>query len=197
MIKNLLKSFRKKKQMLPEEEKNQQENAQEQTAEAAVAPEQKEQVQEEDELSKAKKEIEELKDKYLRLYSEFDNFRRRTSKEKIDLIKSANEDVLTSLISVIDDFERAQKSMEASTDVTALKEGVGLIYSKLYRTLESKGLKPMESAVGKEFNSELQEAVTQAPAPSEELKGKVIDEIEKGYYLQDKVIRFAKVIIGA
>lgn len=154
-------------------------------------------VEEEDELTKAKKEAEELKDKYLRLYSEFENFRRRTSKEKSDLIKSANEDVLVALLPVIDDFERAMKSMESSEDINALKEGVDLIYNKLYKTLENKGLKPMESPIGKEFDSEIQEAITQAPAPSEDLKGKVIDQIEKGYCLNEKVIRYAKVIIGS
>lgn len=154
-------------------------------------------VEEDDELTKAKKEAEELKDKYLRLYSEFENFRRRTSKEKSDLIKSANEDVLVAMLPIIDDFERAMKSMESSEDINALKEGVDLIYNKLYKTLENKGLKPMESPIGKEFDSEIQEAITQAPAPSEDLKGKVIDQIEKGYCLNEKVIRYAKVIIGS
>lgn len=154
-------------------------------------------VEENDELTKAKKEAEELKDKYLRLYSEFENFRRRTSKEKSDLIKSANEDVLVAMLPIIDDFERAMKSMESSEDINALKEGVDLIYNKLYKTLENKGLKPMESPIGKEFDSEIQEAITQAPAPSEDLKGKVIDQIEKGYCLNEKVIRYAKVIIGS
>lgn len=150
----------------------------------------------EDENESLKKEVEELKDKYLRLYSEFENFRRRTSKERIDLLKAAGEDILTSLLPVLDDFERAQKSMKESTDVQAIKEGVDLIHHKLFRTLEGKGLKPMES-VGKEFNSELHEAITQSPAPSEDLKGKVIDEVEKGYLLSEKVIRYAKVIIGS
>jgi len=150
-----------------------------------------------EDISVLKKEVEELKDKYLRLYSEFENFRRRTAKERTDLFKSANEDVLASLLPVLDDFERAQQSISNSNDITALKEGVDLIHNKLYKTLISKGLKQMESGIGKAFNSELQEAITQAPAASEELKGKVIDEIEKGYLLHDKVIRFAKVIIGS
>lgn len=150
-----------------------------------------------EEQSPVQKELEELKDKYIRLYSEFENFRRRTAKEKIDLAKSANEDVLSAMLPVLDDFERALKSIQTTPTVEAIQEGVGLIYNKLFRTLESKGLKPMEPAAGKEFDSELQEAVTQAPAPSEDLKGKVIDEIEKGYCLNDKVIRFAKVIIGS
>lgn len=193
--------------MAKEEEKNQtgEENNQQETTMESETGETKEQQAEkpedqkeqEDELVKAKKEAEELKDKYLRLYSEFENFRRRTSKEKLDLMKSANEDVLVNLLPVLDDFERAQKSMTDASDIEAVKEGVILIHNKLFRTLESKGLKPMESPVGKEFNSEYQEAITQIPAPSGDLKGKVIDEVEKGYYLHDKVIRFAKVIIGS
>ena len=143
-----------------------------------------------------KGEIAELKDKYLRLYSEFENFRRRTAKERIDLVKTANEEVLVSLLPVLDDFERGIRSMNESKEVAALKEGINLIFNKLFRTVESKGLKPME-AIGKEFNSELHEAITQIPAPSEEMKNKVVDEVEKGYILNDKVIRFAKVVIGS
>ena len=141
-------------------------------------------------------EVAELKDKYLRLYADFENFRRRTAKEKLDLIGSANEGLLKALIPVIDDFERAIQSMEKTEDVAALKEGVSLIYNKLYKTLEGKGLKPMTSK-GEPFNADLHESVTQFPAPSDDLKGKVIDEVEKGYYLNDKVIRFAKVIVGS
>jgi molecular chaperone GrpE len=142
-----------------------------------------------------KKEVAELKDKHLRLYSEFDNFRKRTAKEKLDLVKTANEDVLLSMLTVLDDFERAQKSIDEAQDTNTVKEGIALIHHKLFKTLESKGLKPMES-IGKEFDVEMHEAITQAPAPSEDMKGKVVTEVEKGYYLNDKVIRFAKVIIG-
>jgi len=149
-----------------------------------------------DEKELLKNEVAELKDKYLRLYSEFENFRRRTAKERIDLVKTANEDVLASLLPILDDFERGIKSMNEAKEVSALKEGINLIYNKLFRTLEAKGLKPM-NAVGNEFNSELHEAITQIPAPSEEMKGKVVDEVEKGYYLNEKVIRFAKVVIGS
>ncbi|GAB4043853.1 nucleotide exchange factor GrpE [Spirosoma jeollabukense] len=148
------------------------------------------------ETEKIGSELAELKDKYLRLYADFDNFRRRTAKEKLDLISNANEGLLKALIPVVDDFERAMQSIEQTDDVVALKEGVSLIYSKLYKTLEGKGLKPMVSK-GEPFNADLHESVTQFPAPSDDLKGKVIDEIEKGYYLNDKVIRFAKVIVGS
>ncbi|HLK98080.1 MAG TPA: nucleotide exchange factor GrpE [Hymenobacter sp.] len=142
------------------------------------------------------REIAELKDKYLRLYADFENFRRRTAKEKLDLIGNANEGLLQALIPVVDDFERAMQSIDNTNDVAALKEGVSLIYTKLFKTLEAKGLKPM-TAKGEPFNADLHESVTQFPAPSDDLKGKVIDEIEQGYYLNDKVIRFAKVIVGA
>ncbi|GAB3545817.1 nucleotide exchange factor GrpE [Spirosoma fluminis] len=144
----------------------------------------------------ANRELAELKDKYLRLYADFENFRRRTAKEKLELISNANEGLLQALIPVVDDFERAMQSMEQAEDVAALKEGVALIYTKLFKTLEGKGLKPMTSK-GEPFNADLHESVTQFPAPSDDLKGKVIDEVEKGYYLNDKVIRFAKVIVGS
>lgn len=145
---------------------------------------------------RAQQEVAELKDKYLRLYADFENFRRRTAKEKLDLIGNANEGLLQALIPVVDDFERAMQSIDKTDDIAAVKEGVGLIYAKLYKTLEGKGLKPMVSK-GEPFDADLHESVTQFPAPSDDLKGKVIDEVEKGYYLNDKVIRFAKVIVGS
>ena len=153
-------------------------------------------VPQEDPLDLAKKEIAELKDKYLRLYADFENFRRRTSKEKLELLSTASSDMVKLILPVVDDFERAKVSFDSSTDTEALKEGVDLIYTKLYKTLESKGLKPMQSK-GETFDVEIHESIAQFPAPSEDLKGKVIDEIEKGYYLNDKVIRYAKVIVGA
>jgi molecular chaperone GrpE len=143
-----------------------------------------------------KSEVAELKDKYLRLYSEFDNFRKRTSKEKMDLIKTANEDVVKALLPTLDDFERALKSIGDDENQKSAKEGIENIYHKLFKTLESKGLKPMVT-LGAVFDVELHEAITQIPAPSDEQKGKILDEVEKGYYLHDKVIRFAKVVTGA
>jgi molecular chaperone GrpE len=141
-------------------------------------------------------ELAELKDKYLRLYADFENFRRRTAKEKLDLIANANEGLLVSLLPVVDDFERAMQSIEASADPAAALEGIKLIHTKFTKTLEGKGLKPMTSK-GETFNADLHESVTQFPAPSEDMKGKVIDEVERGYLLNDKVIRYAKVIVGA
>lgn len=140
--------------------------------------------------------VAELNDKYLRLYSEFDNYRKRTAKERIDLSKTAGEDIFKSILPVIDDFERAIKSTKDTSDVKAVQEGVNLIYNKLKNTLGQKGLEPMD-AVGKDFDPDLHEAITNIPAPSDDMKGKVVDEVEKGYMLNGKIIRFAKVIVGS
>ncbi len=144
-----------------------------------------------------KAQLDEANDKYIRLLAEFDNFKRRTAKERIDLIKIANAETLKSLITVLDDFDRAQKSMDSAQDIDALKEGLKLVHLKLKNTLTAQGLKEMESSIGKVFDTDQHEAVTNIAAPSEEMKGKVIDELEKGYLLNDKVIRFAKVVVGA
>lgn len=148
----------------------------------------------EPELSETEKlsiELAETKDKYLRLYSEFDNFRKRTAKEKIDLIHTATEGLMKDLLTVVDDFERA-KANAAEGEIT---DGIALIFSKLENTLQAKGLKEMV-AKGEVFNADIHDCITQFPAPTPEEKGKVVDVIEKGYYLKDKVIRFAKVIVG-
>lgn len=141
-------------------------------------------------------EIQELKDKHLRLYSEFDNFRRRTQKEKLELYKTAGEDIFKALLPVMDDFERAKKSMEETNDYDSLKVGVDLIYNKFLHLFKSNGLEPMTDIVGSDFDSEIHEAITQIPAPSDDLKGKVVDVVEQGYTLKEKVIRFAKVVVG-
>ncbi|HEY2582778.1 MAG TPA: nucleotide exchange factor GrpE [Mucilaginibacter sp.] len=143
-----------------------------------------------------KEELSIANDKYLRLYAEFDNFRRRTIKEREDARKMEGKDLIVSLLPVLDDFERALKAMENATDVAPVKEGVTLVQQKLKNILSQKGLKAMES-IGSPFDPDLQEAITNIPAPTEDLKGKVVDEMEKGYTLNDKVIRFAKVIVGA
>jgi molecular chaperone GrpE len=143
-----------------------------------------------------KEELSLANDKYLRLYAEFDNFRRRTIKEREEARKMEGKDVIVALIPVLDDFERALKAMESASDVAPVKEGVILIQNKLKNILTQKGLKEMES-IGAPFDPELQEAITNIPAPTDDLKGKVIDEMEKGYFLNDKVVRFAKVIVGA
>lgn len=150
---------------------------------------------EHDEIEKLKAEIQELKDKYLRHVAEFDNFRKRTAKERLELIQTAGKEVITALLPVVDDCDRAEKQLQTSSDTEAIKEGVQLVFNKLRSTLQSKGLKPMKS-VGEEFNADQHEAITEIPAPNEALKGKILDEVEKGYYLNDKIIRFAKVVVG-
>jgi molecular chaperone GrpE len=149
---------------------------------------------EEDGLKKAQDEALEIKDKYLRLYSEFENFRRRTSKEKLEMIQSANEQLIKSLLPVADDFERAKKAMAETSGSDA--EGFMLIQNKLKKILEQYGVRAMAVEVGSDFDPDTQEAITQIAAPEEDLKGKVVDIIEKGYMLNDKVIRYAKVVVG-
>ena len=147
------------------------------------------------EEEKLKKQLEELNDKYLRLYSEFDNFRKRTIKEKSELIKTAAEDVFKSVLPVIDDFDRAIKANELVEDANPIKEGILLIYNKLKNTTQLKGLSSYDS-IGQEFNADTMEAITHIPATDESQKGKVVDEIEKGYKLGEKVIRYAKVVVA-
>jgi molecular chaperone GrpE len=146
--------------------------------------------EETDPIAKIEAELSSTKDKYLRLYSDFENYKKRINRDRIELIKNAGSDILVSILPVIDDMERALKAMGEKE-----KEGVQLVYQKLKSIIEGKGLKPME-CVGKPFDPELHDAITNMPAPSEDMKGKVIEEIEKGYYLYDKVIRHAKVIVG-
>jgi molecular chaperone GrpE len=148
----------------------------------------------EDATEKLQAELEEQKDKYLRLFAEFDNFKRRNAKERIELIQTAGKDVIVSLLEVMDDFERAEKQMQNSDDAAAIKEGIGLVFNKFKNTLAAKGLKSMES-INTEFDVEKHEAITEVPAP-DNMKGKVVDEVEKGYYLNNKLIRFAKVVVG-
>ncbi len=142
------------------------------------------------------KKFDELSDKYLRIYSEFDNYRKRTLKERIELSKTAAEDIIKSLLPVVDDLERALKSYEGAKAVHVHKEGVQLIYNKLRNTLNQKGLEEIQ-AVGLPLNTDFHEAITQTPAPAPELKDKIVDVIEKGYTLQGKVIRFSKVVVGS
>ena len=136
-----------------------------------------------------------INDKYLRLYSEFDNYRKRSFKEKEHLNKMAGQEIFMAILPVIDDFERAMKSMESAQDLASVKEGVSLIYTKLKNSLVSKGLESIDS-IGMDYDSDFHEALTNIPAPSEEMKGKVLDEIERCYKLNGRVIRFAKVVVG-
>ncbi len=152
-------------------------------------------VAQESELEQLKAELAEANDKYLRKVAEFENYKRRTAKERIELMQTAGRDVITDLLDVLDDCDRAQKQLENNTDVAIQKEGVMLVFNKLRNSLQSKGLKAMQT-VHTEFDADLHEAITEIPAPSEELKGKVIDEVIKGYYLNDKITRHAKVVVG-
>jgi molecular chaperone GrpE len=145
--------------------------------------------------AKLEEQLAELNDKYLRLFSDFDNYRKRTAKERMELAKTAGEDFFKAVLPVLDDFERGLKAMNEAADVNALKVGVDLIYNKLNNTLTAKGLEPMTS-IGNTFDADIHEAITNIPAPSEDMKGKVIDEVERGYTLNGKVIRYAKVIVG-
>jgi molecular chaperone GrpE len=190
--------FSKKKK---EEEPIVDNNANDEAVENNAAETEKEPVAEEAkaEISAEEKlqhELAELNDKYLRLFAEFDNFKRRTQKERVELLQTAGKDVVVSLLPILDDFERALKATENTTEVAPVREGILLVQTKLKSVLNQKGLKEIES-INTEFNTDLHEAITQIPSPTEEQKGKVIDELEKGYTLNDKVVRFAKVVVGA
>jgi molecular chaperone GrpE len=144
---------------------------------------------------KLQAELDEQKDKYVRLFAEFDNYKRRSSKERIELIQTAGKEVVVSMLQVLDDCDRAERQMQKTDDVTQVKEGVQLVFNKLRKALQAQGLKAMES-INTEFDVEKHEAITDVPVTDENMKGKVVDEIEKGYFLNDKLIRFAKVVIG-
>ncbi|MFT6065836.1 MAG: molecular chaperone GrpE [Paraglaciecola sp.] len=136
------------------------------------------------------------KDKFLRLFAEFENYKKRTTRERIELFKTAGQELMTSLLPVVDDFERALAHIEEDKEAEELRKGVLLVYQKFYNTLELKGLLKIETNAGDVFDAEIHEAITQIPAPSEDLKGKIIDCVEKGYKLGDKIIRYPKVVIG-
>ncbi|MFN6374379.1 MAG: nucleotide exchange factor GrpE [Chitinophagia bacterium] len=150
-------------------------------------------VQQEVDLLKA--ELAEQKEKFIRLYAEFDNFKRRSAKERIELIQTAGKEVIQSMLEVMDDSDRAEKQLQKSEDLTQIREGIQLVFTKLRNILHGKGLKEMKS-IGEEFNPDLHEAITEIPVPDENMKGKVVDEVEKGYTLNDKIIRFSKVVVG-
>lgn len=149
----------------------------------------------EEELSALKNELQDQKDKYLRLFAEFDNFKKRSAKERLELFKTAGQDIIRELLPVLDDFQRAQSLFQQDNNKEIFTDGTLLIIEKFQKTLLSKGLKPIES-IGKEFNVEQHEAIAEVPAPSEEMKGKIMDEIQSGYTLNDVIIRYAKVVVG-
>lgn len=160
------------------------------------AEEEELEAEEIDPMEKLQDELAEAKDKFLRLYSEYDNFRRRTAKEKLELMQTANEGLMAILLPVLDDFERAESAFSEETKIEAVKEGVSLISQKFVNSLQQKGLKQMDTSEGSDFDADLHEAITQIPAPKKKLKGKIVDTLEKGYYLGEKVIRHARVVIG-
>lgn len=192
--------FNKKKNNDKEENimnpENTSENAAENVENADATVNETEQAPELSAEEKLQAEVQQLNDKYLRLYAEFDNYKRRTQKERVELLQTAGKDVIVSLLPVLDDFDRALKAMETAVEVAPVKEGILLVSTKLKNTLAQKGLKDVES-INEPFNTDYHEAITNIPAPTEDLKGKVIDEVEKGYTLNDNVIRFAKVVVGA
>lgn len=169
---------------------NEQENIQEENLEENQTPDTE--ISAEEILQK---QVEEANDKYARLFAEFDNYKKRTSKERIELIQTAGQGIISKLLPVLDDFDRALASMLTAQDVESVKTGVDLVNTKFRKLLELEGLKEME-VIGQDFDADYQEAITAIPAPSEDMKNKVIDVVEKGYTLNDKVIRFAKVVIG-
>ena len=152
-------------------------------------------VEEESKMEKIKTELEELKDKFIRKVAEFDNYKRRNAKEKLELIQTAGRDVISDMLDVLDDCDRAQKQLDNSDNPGAIKEGILLVFNKLRNTLQVRGVKAMET-INQEFNPDLHDAVTEISVPAEELKGKIVDEVMKGYYLNEKIIRHAKVVVG-
>ena len=146
--------------------------------------------------SRAETELAELKDKYLRLAAEFENYKRRTSKERIELFRTANQELMVALLPVLDDMDRARAATRDTADAGTVRDALDIVQNKLNKTLQQKGLAAMD-VKGGDFDADLHEAITQIPAPSDDLKGKIVDEVEKGYYLGEKVIRHAKVVLGA
>ena len=167
-----------------------------QTETVEVEAQQEEPAEELTVEEKLQEEIKQEKDKFLRIFAEFENYKKRTSKERVELFKTASQDVMVSMLPVLDDFERALTHIEDDKEAEELRKGVLLIYQKLMTTLEQKGLAVVKVEQGDVFNADNHEAITQVPAPSDDMKGKIIDVIEKGYVLGDKVIRFPKVVIG-
>ena len=183
------KKIKEEKEVTPEGVESTSEN---QTVSEETSSEQEQQI---DSLTEFQKQLDESKERYLRLSAEFDNFRKRTQREKMDLIKYGSEDVIKAILPLIDDFERAIKSMQTATEIEAVKQGLLLIHGKFSDFLKNNGVNPIE-AVGNELDTDVHEAITKIPVTDEAQKGKIVDVVEKGYKLNDKVIRFAKVVVG-
>ena len=147
------------------------------------------------EIDQLKLDVEEQKQKFIRLYAEFDNFKRRNAKERVDLIQTAGRDVIQSMLEVMDDCDRAEKQLQSSEDLQQIRQGIQIVFTKLRNTLQAKGVKEMKS-IGEEFNPDIHEAITEIPVNDSSMVGKVVDEVEKGYTLNDKIIRYSKVVVG-
>jgi len=185
MPKKKLKKEEESKEELNQSQENQEDQATEK--ETVIELSREEQLE---------NEVAELKNKHLRMFAEFENFKKRTAKERIDLFRNAGLEFFEAMLPVLDDFDRAAKHREEDQNIEGLTKGIDLIHSKLKGILEQKGLRVMESSIGADFDTDFHEAITQIPAPSDEMKGKVIDQTENGYLLNDKVIRYAKVVVG-
>jgi len=194
MAKGLINKLKKKLNMTSDETPEQDVNAEveateKKTKKKAKKPSSKEQIAE------LETQVAEAKDKYLRLFAEFENFKKRNMRERLDLLKTAGQDTINKILPVLDDFDRAKKSAEDDSTDEQLSDGVLMVYNKIYSVMGSLGVTAMETT-GEVFDAELHEAITEIPAPSVDMKGKIIDTIEKGYHLNDKIIRFAKVVVG-
>ena len=186
-------SSENKEEILHENEENKAQDLQQ--ADAESQSEAVEVEDNEDELAKYKADLEKEKDKFLRLFAEFENYKRRTSKERVELFKTAGQEVMQAMLPVLDDFDRAMTEIQKAKDKN-LQKGVELISNKLRETLKAKGLKQMEVKTGDAFDADLHEAITQIPAPKDNLKGKIVDVVENGYQLGEKIIRYPKVVVG-
>ncbi|MFD2966464.1 nucleotide exchange factor GrpE [Sphingobacterium bambusae] len=182
--------------MMNEQENNIQDENVENLAQNGAVDADLEATAEVSEEEKLRSELSVATDKYARLFAEFDNYKKRTSKERVELIQSASKDVLNKLLPVLDDLDRALTAMQTAQEIESVKQGIDLVNQKFRKTLSQEGLKEMEDLIGKPFDPEFQEAITAIPSPSPDWKNKVIDVVEKGYFLNDKVVRFAKVVIG-
>ena len=172
------------KEMTPIEEQVPAENIENEVKEEAIS-----------EVDQLKLDVEEQKQKFIRLYAEFDNFKRRNAKERVDLIQTAGRDVIQSMLEVMDDCDRAEKQLQTSEDLQQIRQGIQLVFTKLRNTLLAKGVKEMKS-IGEEFNPDIHEAITEIPVNDPAMVGKVVDEVEKGYTLNEKIIRYSKVVVG-
>jgi len=194
MAKELINKWKNKLKMSGQKKTEEIEGTEEEVIQETSKAEEVE-VTPQEEIEELKLQVDEGKDKYLRLFAEFENFKRRNTKERFDLMKTAAQDTIVNILPVLDDFDRAKMMAEDDSNSETISEGILMVYDKLYNVLSTKGLTPMEST-GLPFDPELHEAISEIPAASDDQKGIIIDTVEKGYYLNDKIIRFAKVVIG-